>query len=153
MVPLDDAIYRLFVAGALGALIGIEREWRAKSAGLRTNMLITMGAALFTIMGIELSPPGQGTASRVTSQIVTGVGFIGAGVIFRDRGEDVIGLTTAATIWVNAAVGVTVGAGNYRLAALSTGAVLLVLSALVPVERVLDRRARSKVVQPAGARQ
>ncbi len=147
MIPLDEAFYRLLIAGALGAVIGAEREWRARSAGLRTNMLITMGAALFTVMALELSPEG-GDSSRITSQIVTGVGFIGAGAIFRDRGEEVVGLTTAATIWVNAAVGVAAGAGRYGLAALSTVVVLLVLTALIPLEKALARRAKPRVVQP-----
>ena len=147
MIPLDEAFYRLLIAGALGAVIGAEREWRARSAGLRTNMLITMGAALFTVMALELSPEG-GDSSHITSQIVTGVGFIGAGAIFRDRGEEVVGLTTAATIWVNAAVGVAAGAGRYGLAALSTVVVLLVLTALIPLEKALARRAKPRVVEP-----
>ena len=147
MIPLDEAFYRLLIAGALGAVIGAEREWRARSAGLRTNMLITMGAALFTVMALELSPE-SGDSSHITSQIVTGVGFIGAGAIFRDRGEEVVGLTTAATIWVNAAVGVAAGAGRYGLAALSTVVVLLVLTALIPLEKALARRAKPQVVQP-----
>jgi putative Mg2+ transporter-C (MgtC) family protein len=147
MISLDDALYRLIFAGTLGAVVGAEREWRARSAGLRTNTLIAMGAALFTIMALELSPDG-GDTSRVTSQIVTGVGFIGAGAIFREKGQDVVGLTTAATIWVNAAVGIAAGAGHYRLAGLSTIAVLFVLTALIPIERTLERHAKPKIVDP-----
>jgi len=153
VVALDDALYRLLVAGVLGSAIGLEREWRAKSAGLRTNMLITMGAALFTVMGLELSPEG-GDTSRITSQIVTGVGFIGAGAILRGHpagDEDVVGLTTAATIWVNAAIGVAVGAGHYRLATVGAAAVLLVLTALIPVERMLQRHAKPRIVEPPSA--
>ena len=76
------------------------------------------------------------------------MGFIGAGAIFRDRGEEVVGLTTAATIWVNAAVGVAAGAGRYGLAAVSTVVVLLVLTALIPLEKALARRAKPRVVEP-----
>lgn len=138
MIDPLDALGRLVLAAGLGALVGLEREWRNKSAGLRTNMLITIGAALFTIMGLELSPT-EGDASRITSQVVTGVGFLGAGAIIQGRHE-VMGLTTAATIWVNAAIGVAAGAGRYLIASLATAVILLVLAALVPVEARLARR-------------
>jgi putative Mg2+ transporter-C (MgtC) family protein len=136
--PLD-AFGRLVLAASLGALVGAEREWRNKSAGLRTNILITLGAALFTMMGLALSPE-DGDSSRVTSQVVSGIGFLGAGAIIQGRGPTVVGLTTAATIWVNAAVGVAAGAGQYLIAAMSTGVILLVLAALNPVERLIARQ-------------
>ena len=106
MPPIADAelIRRLLTAAMLGAMLGFEREIRQKSAGLRTNILIAVGAALFTLMSLELAPAGS-DPGRIAAQIVTGIGFLGAGAIMRtDAG--VQGLTTAATVWVNAAVGV-----------------------------------------------
>jgi putative Mg2+ transporter-C (MgtC) family protein len=129
---------RLLVAAALGGLIGIERELRQKSAGLRTNMLIAVGSALFTVMSIELSDAAGADPTRITSQIVTGVGFLGAGAILRTGGS-VQGLTTAATIWVNAAVGVAAGGGEYHLAVIATGVTLVVLLVLWPLEQMVDR--------------
>jgi putative Mg2+ transporter-C (MgtC) family protein len=129
---------RLLVAAALGGLIGIERELRQKSAGLRTNMLIAVGSALFTVMSIELSDAPGADPTRITSQIVTGVGFLGAGAILRTGGS-VQGLTTAATIWVNAAVGVAAGGGEYHLAVIATGVTLVVLLVLWPLEQMVDR--------------
>src|SRR5688572_8303346 len=140
MTPIADAelIRRLLTAALLGALLGIEREIRHKSAGLRTNILIAVGAALFTLMSLELGPEGSDPA-RIAAQIVTGIGFLGAGAIMRtDSG--VQGLTTAATIWVNAAVGVAAGGGQYHLAFIATGITLAALLVLQPLERLVARR-------------
>jgi putative Mg2+ transporter-C (MgtC) family protein len=137
--PLPDIelIRRLLTAALLGATLGFEREIRQKSAGLRTNILICIGSALFTLMSYELAGEVFGAdPGRVAAQIVTGIGFLGAGAILRtDSG--VQGLTTAATVWVNAAVGVAAGGGEYRLAFIATGVTLAVLLALQPVERVI----------------
>jgi putative Mg2+ transporter-C (MgtC) family protein len=141
MSTLSDAelIQRLLLAALLGGLIGLEREWRNKDAGLRTNILIAIGSALFTLMSIELTDGSNGDASRVAAQIVTGIGFLGAGAIMRtDAG--IQGLTTAATIWVNAAVGVAAGGGEYHLAFIATGVTLAVLLALQPIEKYIDYR-------------
>ena len=132
-----ELIERLLLAAVLGGVFGLEREFRHKAAGLRTNMLIAMGSALFTLMSIELTAH-TGDPSRVASQIVTGIGFLGAGAILRTDGG-IHGLTTAATIWVNAAVGVTVGAGNYKLALIATVVTIVVLLVLYPIERWVDR--------------
>ena len=129
---------RLLLAAGLGAAIGIERELRRKPAGLRTNILIALGSALFTTMSIQLARTG-GTPDRVAAQIVTGIGFLGAGAIMRS-GRSVHGMTTAATIWVNAAIGVAAGAGEYAMASVATGLTLVVLAALGPVEEYFDRR-------------
>ena len=140
MTPIADAelIRRLLTAALLGALLGFEREIRQKSAGLRTNILIAVGAALFTLMSLELSPEGS-DPGRIAAQIVTGIGFLGAGAIMRtDSG--VQGLTTAATVWVNAAVGVAAGGGSYHLAFISTAITIAVLLVLQPVERVIAHR-------------
>jgi putative Mg2+ transporter-C (MgtC) family protein len=138
--PLSDAelIQRLLLAAALGAILGFERELRQKSAGLRTNILISIGAALFTLMSYELADGTGADPGRVAAQIVTGIGFLGAGAIMRtDSG--IYGLTTAATIWVNAAVGVAAGGGEFRLAIIATIVTLVVLLLLHPFEKIIDR--------------
>lgn len=135
-----DTLGRLVVAGILGAVIGVEREWRHKSAGLRTNSLIAFGSALFTIVALELAGPNVDAAARIPAQIVSGVGFLGAGAILKGRNDDVVGLTTAAMIWVNAAIGMAAGAGSYGLAVGATGIVLFVLTVFLPLERYLERR-------------
>jgi putative Mg2+ transporter-C (MgtC) family protein len=142
MTPLSDAemLRRLLTAAFLGAVLGFERELRHKSAGLRTNILITIGSALFTLMSFELAADAPGAdPGRVAAQIVTGIGFLGAGAIMRtDSG--IHGLTTAATVWVNAAVGVAVGAGEYHLAVIGTAVTVVVLLVLHPLEEAIDRR-------------
>jgi len=151
MPPIADIelIRRLVTAALLGAALGFEREIRQKDAGLRTNILIAVGAALFTLMSIEISGP-SGDPGRIAAQIVTGIGFLGAGAIMRtDSG--IQGLTTAATVWVNAAVGVAAGGGQYHLAFIATGITLAALLVLQPVERLIARRfghAPEKVVKP-----
>ena len=134
-----ELIQRLCLSAALGAVLGLEREWRQKYAGLRTNILIAIGATLFTLMSIDLSVSAGGDPTRVAAQIVTGIGFLGGGVIMR-TGAGVRGLTTAAMIWVNAAIGVAVGGGEFSLAVIATGVTLLVLVLLNPVERWMDER-------------
>jgi putative Mg2+ transporter-C (MgtC) family protein len=140
--PFSDAelVRRLLTAALLGGLLGFERELRHKTAGLRTNILIAIGSALFTLMSFELA--GDGPAAdpgRIAAQIVTGIGFLGAGAIMRtDSG--VQGLTTAATIWVNAAVGVAAGGGEYHLAFIATVVTLAVLFVLHPLEAAVERR-------------
>lgn len=118
-------IWKLLLAVGLGAAIGAEREFFRKPAGVRTNCLICLGAALFTILSLKLSA-GRGDPGRIAAQIVTGVGFLGAGAILRDGGR-VVGLTTAAGIWMVAAVGMAVGAGQYLAATLAAAVALLVL--------------------------
>lgn len=139
-MPLSDLelTTRLALAALLGAVLGLEREWQRKPAGLRTNMLIAIGSALFTLMSIDLSSDGKGDPTRVASQIVTGIGFLGAGAIIRNNGS-VQGLTTAAAIWVNAAIGVACGGGEYHLAFIATGVTLVVLLVLPPLEKWFDR--------------
>lgn len=135
-----ELLLRLFVATLLGGLIGYERELTRKAAGLRTMMLIALGAALLT--GMSLFIAGAETFSdrtRIASTIATAVGFIGAGVIIQSRGE-VRGLTTAGTIWAVAAVGIACGTGAYIVAVGATGLVLLVLNPLRKLERRIERR-------------
>jgi putative Mg2+ transporter-C (MgtC) family protein len=130
-----DLLGSLAMAIVLGAAVGLERELRGKAAGLRTNVLICVGSTLFTWLSIEVAGP-YGDPSRIAAQIVTGVGFIGAGTILHSRGH-ISGLTSAATIWLVAAIGVAVGAGAVLEATGATLFVLLVLGLLRPLERYL----------------
>ncbi|WMJ73986.1 MgtC/SapB family protein [Cytophagaceae bacterium ABcell3] len=114
-------IFRLLLAIVLGALIGLERQWRQKSAGLRTNTLVSMGAAAFILLSQSLTDD-MGDPSRVAGQIVTGIGFLGAGVIMKS-GLNISGLNTAATIWCSAAVGTLAGAGLWAEAVVTAAAV------------------------------
>jgi len=137
---------RLLLAAVLGAVLGMEREYRQKDAGLRTNILITLGSSLFTMMSIELTA-GQGDPSRVAAQIVTGIGFLGGGAILRTK-AGVQGLTTAAMIWVNAAIGVAAGGGQYHLAVIATAVTLGATLLLAPVEKYLQRPFGTAEVEP-----
>jgi putative Mg2+ transporter-C (MgtC) family protein len=134
-----DYVWRLLLATALGAAVGLEREYRQKPAGLRTNILIAVGSALFTILSVEMTR-GVGDTSRVAGQIVTGIGFLGGGAILRS-GDAIHGMTTAATIWVNAAIGVAAGTGQVALATLTTALTLVVLVVLPPIETYFEKRA------------
>ena len=138
-MPHTDLIMRLALAAVLGAAIGLEREYRQKPAGLRTNILIALGAALFTTVSIQIGGPGA-SPDRIAAQVVTGIGFLGGGAILR-AGHTVHGMTTAATIWVNAAVGMAAGAGQFATASEATGLTLVVLAVLPPVEAYFERRA------------
>lgn len=128
-----DIIYRLLLAALLGAILGFEREYVGKSAGLRTYMLVSLGSALFTILSAEAFSGYEGITafdpSRIVSQIVVGVGFIGAGlIIFEQRENKVRGLTTAAGLWVVAAIGSAVALKFYAVSIFITLFVLLVLA-------------------------
>jgi putative Mg2+ transporter-C (MgtC) family protein len=137
--PSLELVLRLLLAAGLGAAIGVEREIRQKPAGLRTNILIALGSALFVAVSIAFGHAG-GTPDRVAAQVVTGIGFLGGGAILRS-GTSVRGMTTAATIWVNAAVGMAAGAGLYAIAIAATVIALVVLAVLPPVESYFERRA------------
>ena len=129
-------ILRLLLAAAIGGLLGAEREIRHKNAGFRTNILIGLGACIFTIVGTSFP---SGDPSRVTAQIVTAAGFLGAGVILHS-GANVRGMTTAAMMWVNAALGAAAGLGRMRLALIGAGLALAVLLILGPIERQVEVR-------------
>jgi putative Mg2+ transporter-C (MgtC) family protein len=126
MVLSQASTQRLLMACAMGGVVGLEREWRHKDSGLRTNMLICMGAALFTIMSPILAGDGGQNKGQVASNIVQGIGFLGAGLILHTKNR-VLGLTSAATVFVVAAIGMTCGAGLYIEAAIATVLVLLAL--------------------------
>jgi len=119
--PLLEMILRFLLAVALGAGIGYQREWAGKAAGLRTHILVSSGAALFTLVSIYGFSSTAVDISRVAAGVVVGIGFIGAGVILRGaREEEVAGLTTAATIWITAAIGLAAGAGMYLVSVIAT---------------------------------
>ncbi len=120
------SVKRLLMSCVMGGIIGIEREWRRKDSGLRTNMLICMGAALFTIMSEVLAGDSTANKGQVAANIVQGIGFLGAGLIMHSKSR-VFGLTSAATVFVVAAIGMTCGAGLYVVALVATGFVLLSL--------------------------
>ncbi len=145
---LSSSIARLALAGFLGAVIGLERELSHKAAGLRTNMFICFGAALFTTLSQRMPGPG-GDPTRIASNIVQGVGFLGAGAILRERGS-VTGLTTAATIFVVASIGMAAGAGEYLLAVFSTLVILLALQVLGYLETKLNIKPISMTYEVKG---
>lgn len=138
-----DVLVRLAVAAAFGMVIGVERELGAQAAGLRTHMLVAIGACLFTLVsayGFQgLDGASETDPSRLAAQIVTGIGFLGAGAILRE-GQAVRGLTTAASLWVVAAVGIAVGVGMYFASGAAVTITVLSLWALRPFRRRLRRR-------------
>lgn len=124
MITLQIALPRLAIALLFGAIIGIEREWRHKTAGLKTNSLVALGSATFAIISNTFGPINHNPA-QIAAAVVTGIGFIGAGVIIH-RGMSVQGVTTAATLWANASVGVSVGLGQINVGAALFALILLV---------------------------
>ncbi len=136
MVWPEDVI-GIILAVVLGGIIGLERELSGKVAGIRTNILICLGAAVFTIVSRQMAEGTDPSNTRIAAQIVTGVGFLGAGSIIRDRGG-VLGLTTAATIWLVASIGMACGAHFFGLAAIATITGFAVLLGLRKVSRRLD---------------
>lgn len=143
MLELWTITAKIGLSAVLGGAVGAEREWTGKWAGLRTHMLIAVGSALLTDVSIRIGPAWAGASAawdpgRIAAQIVTGVGFIGAGTIIQARGT-VQGLTTATGLWVASAIGIAVGAGFHLEALAGTTALLLILAALKPVERLMTR--------------
>jgi putative Mg2+ transporter-C (MgtC) family protein len=133
-----DALARLLVASGLTGLMGAEREIRRKEAGLRTFTLVGVGAALFTVIGPLLTEGSNADVTRIAAQVVTGIGFIGAGLIFR-QGAYTKNLTTAAGVWAAAAVGMASGAGLYILACGATAIILVALTVYGEIERRIER--------------
>ncbi|HEX3024650.1 MAG TPA: MgtC/SapB family protein [Chitinophagaceae bacterium] len=136
-MPIFEFTLRLSLAFILGASIGIERQWRQKSAGLRTNTLVSIGSAAFTLLSVILISTSS-DPTRIISQIVTGIGFIGAGVIMKD-GMSVQGLNTAATIWCSAAVGSLAGLGLWKEAVITALAVIITHVLLRPIAYFLEK--------------
>ncbi len=128
-----EFILRLFAALTAGLLIGIERQWHRKSAGLRTNTLVAVGSALYVLLSINMAQFG-GDVTRIISQVVTGIGFLGAGIIFKD-GLNVKGLTTAATVWCASALGCTAAAGLFKETLIGTITVMAINLFLIPLDK------------------
>jgi len=128
---------KVLLSALLGAIIGLEREWSGKSAGFRTVILVNIGATLFTIISNAMAEPGTSGGDRVASNIVTGIGFLGAGLIFKSD-TNVRGLTTAATVWASAAIGMAVGIGAYEVAIMSTVLVWSVLVVFYRLQLIFD---------------
>lgn len=146
MLPYHEIILRLVAAAILGGLVGLERERLEWAAGLRTHMLVCVGAALMMIVSafgfsdILGTPNVSLDPSRVAAQVVSGIGFLGAGTILFLRQEVIRGLTTAASLWTVAGVGLAVGGGLYVAAVAATALVVLILAVVRPIERRLFRR-------------
>ena len=136
-IPIEQATINLAVALGLSAVIGFERQWRNRLAGLRTNTLVALGAATFVIFAALI--PGEASPARVAAQVVSGIGFLGAGLIFRE-GLSVRGLNTAATLWCSAAIGVLAGAGYLLYATVATAFVVFVNLLLRPIVSFINRQ-------------
>jgi putative Mg2+ transporter-C (MgtC) family protein len=142
MIALHSVIYRLLWAAFIGATIGVERSIRRRPAGMRTSVCVTVASALFTIMSIMLAQHyGDSSPTRIASNIVQGIGFLGAGVILRERGS-VVGLTTAAAIFAEAAIGMAAGGGFYAISAIATAVLLFALVLLIYPENLFDLKPR-----------
>lgn len=137
--------FRLLAGLGAGLIIGFEREWQNKPAGLRTNTLVATGAALFVLLALKLSEhnPNSTDISRIIGQVVTGIGFLGAGIIFKE-GTDIYGLTTAATVWCSAAVGCFAGAGFYIETLIGVIAILSINLLLIPLDRWLSKKRKKE---------
>lgn len=142
MENLSDEVLKIIISLVAGAVIGAEREYKTKAAGFRTIILITLGSTIFTIISLILG--GDKDPARIASNILTGIGFIGAGVIFKE-GAFVKGITTASVIWVSAAIGVTIGIGRFDLAAISVVLVILVLLGFTWVQNIIDKTNANRV--------
>ena len=133
-MEIDTNVLTILISVACGAMLGMEREYQNKSAGLRTMVLICLGSTVFTIISRNI---GSGTDDRIAANIITGIGFIGAGVIFKEN-FNVKGLTTAAVIWISAAIGMMIGSEEYRLGIILTVIVLVVLLLFSKIEALVD---------------
>ena len=138
-IVLVHELTKLLVALIFGAIIGAEREYKSKAAGFRTVILIMVGSTLFTIVSQLI-----GGDDRVASNIVTGIGFLGAGSIFRE-GVNVKGMTTATTIWIAAAIGMTIGLGKFNLAFGSLVIVMLVLLSFTWIQRLIEKKNKVEI--------
>ena len=145
MLSIHEIFLRLTVAAALGAIIGFERVLRRRPAGIRTSLFVCLATALFTILSGEIAHRlGDSSGTRIASNIVQGIGFLGAGAILRGPGG-VLGMTTAATIFVEAAIGMAAGGGLYAIAGYSTGLVLFGLTAVGWAEQYFNLKCRLMV--------
>ena len=152
VVVFNGAIPRLLAASVLGALIGLERESKRRSAGVRTTLLICLGAAFFTLLSAVLAGDGSPNKGQVASNIVQGIGFLGAGLIIHNRSR-ISGLTSAASVWVVASIGMACGAGLLAVAAVGTVIVIVALEVVGVLERNASIKIYSLVYEARGADQ
>jgi putative Mg2+ transporter-C (MgtC) family protein len=145
------SLARLVLAAILGGLIGLEREIKHRPAGLRTNLFICLGAAMFTLLSDDLAVEHIGDHTRIAAQIIPGIGFIGAGSILHNRGDLVTGITSAATLFVVASVGMAVGGGLYVTAIFATGLILLCLYLLGGIEQRFSLKMEFHTYEVTGA--
>jgi putative Mg2+ transporter-C (MgtC) family protein len=151
MLTLHEIILRLTFAAGLGAAIGVERDFHRRPAGIRTSLFVCLGSALFTVLSYELSHLFSDTSgTRIASNLVQGIGFLGAGAILRESGT-LVGMTTAATIFVEAAIGMAAGGGLYWVAAYTTGLVLFGLVVLAWFSRWTDLKPRLVAFRVSGS--
>jgi len=150
MVVVNHAVGRLLLACALGGLVGLEREMNRKAAGVRTNLLICMGCAFFTLLSAVLAGDSNPDKGRVASNIVQGIGFLGAGLILHNKSR-VSGLTSAASVFVVASIGMACGAGLYLAAAAATAIVIVALELVGFLERRANLKTYSLVYEARGA--
>src|SRR6266566_5125000 len=145
MLPLHEILLRLTVAATLGAIIGIERDLRRRPAGIRTSLFVCLATALFTILSGEIAHRfGDTGSTRIASNIVQGIGFLGAGAILRESGS-VVGMTTAATVFVEAAIGMAAGGGFYVVAGYATALVLFGLVVIGWIAQRFNLKCRMRV--------
>lgn len=137
---INEDVLKILLSMIAGSIIGAEREYKSKNAGFRTITLITIGATLYTLLSKEIA---GGKDFHVVGNIVVGVGFLGAGAIFKD-GANVSGLTTAATIWISAAIGMAIGAGEYQFAFLTLISILIILLGFSGLQSIIDERNADK---------
>jgi putative Mg2+ transporter-C (MgtC) family protein len=137
-MTIEETALRLLLSAFFGALVGIERQWRHKNAGLKTNALVSVGAASFGLIALLSFGPGS-SPTQIAAGVVTGIGFIGAGVIMH-RGASVQGINTAATLWAASGMGLAIGQGSYQLGSCILGTVLLVQFSLQWVANYINRR-------------
>ena len=133
---LNEDVLKLLASMLAGSIIGAEREYKSKNAGFRTITLITIGATLFTMLSKEVA---SGKDFHIVGNIVVGVGFLGAGAIFKD-GSNISGLTTAATIWASAAIGMAIGSGQFMFAFITLITVLIILLGFSGIQALIDKR-------------
>lgn len=148
MISSIEIVLRVFLAAIIGGLIGIEREVNNRPAGLRTHVLVTLGATLIMLISIDgfnsLGPDRLGDPARLAAQVVSGIGFLGAGTIMR-TGNNINGLTTAASLWVSAGIGLGIGAGYYLGSIVTAAIVLLTLMSLGSLEKKLLKRKYTRI--------
>lgn len=144
MVFAPEEMFKLLLAVLVGGLIGYEREFRDKSAGFRTIIFITLGSTLYTLLSMGIG--NETNPTRIAANIVTGIGFLGAGAILRE-GNRIAGLTTAATIWLAASLGMGIGGGRYTLVIVTTAVVLVILWVFPRFERWIDNIRESRIYE------